>query len=144
MVDNPRAELELAVFGKVYELLLSHPIRSAFREADDGPEGEPPPTDPEMLVAVQADRFDLGVAVRELRRKAQRELFVGEFTDTARCALLWVLWHHQGGSSEVGQAMRFALGMGAHEHLTDEQVADAGRWAAIACGVRVPAEGRDA
>lgn len=128
---SDRAELELAVYAKVYELLLSHPIRSAFREDDDGPEGEPPDTDPELLVAVQADRFDLGTAVRELRRKAQQELFVGEFTDTARCALLWVLWHHQGGSSPVGQPIRFALGMGRDDRLNEGQIADAKRWAAL-------------
>lgn len=38
-----------------------------------------------------------------------------DFTDTARAALLWVLWHHQGGSSPVGQPIRFALGMGKHD-----------------------------
>jgi hypothetical protein len=54
-----------------------------------------------------------------------------DFTDTARAALLWVLWHHQGGSSKVGQPIRFALGMGAHDHLNDHQVAEAKRWASI-------------
>ena len=53
-----------------------------------------------------------------------------EFTDTARSALMWVLWHHQGGSSEVGQAMRFALGMDQHELLSEHQIAQAKRWAA--------------
>lgn len=51
-----------------------------------------------------------------------------EFTDTSRAALAWVLWHHQGGSSKVGQAMRFALGMGQHDPLTEHQVAEAKRW----------------
>lgn len=51
-----------------------------------------------------------------------------EFTDTARAALLWVLWHHQGGSSPVGQPLRFALGMGQHDHLSEHQVAEAKRW----------------
>jgi hypothetical protein len=54
-----------------------------------------------------------------------------DFTDTARAALLWVLWHHQGSSSKVGQPIRFALGMGAHDHLNDHQVAEAKRWASI-------------
>jgi hypothetical protein len=54
-----------------------------------------------------------------------------EFTDTARAALLWVLWHHQGGSSPVGQPIRFALGMGAHEHLNEHQIGEAKRWAGI-------------
>lgn len=53
-----------------------------------------------------------------------------EFTDTARAALLWVLWHHQGGSSHVGQPIRFALGLGAHDHLNEQQIAVAKRWAA--------------
>ena len=54
-----------------------------------------------------------------------------DLTDTARAALLWVLWHHQGGSSPVGQPIRFALGMGAHERLNEHQVAEAKRWAAL-------------
>ena len=52
-----------------------------------------------------------------------------DFTDTARAALLWVLWHHQGGSSPVGQAVRFALGMGQFDRLTDQQVTQAKSWA---------------
>jgi hypothetical protein len=52
-----------------------------------------------------------------------------EFTDTARDALLWVLWHHQGGSSQVGQPIRFALGMGAHERLSAKNIAEAKKWA---------------
>lgn len=52
-----------------------------------------------------------------------------EFTDTARSALLWVLWHHQGGRSPVGQPIRFALGMSANERLNDWQISEAKRWA---------------
>lgn len=52
-----------------------------------------------------------------------------QMTDTGRAALLWVLWHHQGEDSPIGQALRFALGMGAHERLTDSQVAEARTWA---------------
>lgn len=55
-----------------------------------------------------------------------------EFTDTSRAALCWVLWHHQGASSEIGQAMRFALGMGRTERLNEHQVAQAKRWATLA------------
>jgi len=65
-----------------------------------------------------------------------------EFTDTARAALLWVLWHHQGGSSKVGQPIRFALGMGAHDHLTEDQVAEAKRWGELQARAE-PAGGRD-
>ncbi len=51
-----------------------------------------------------------------------------DFTDTARAALLWVLWHHQGGSSPVGQPIRFALGMGQHDSLNEHQLSEAKRW----------------
>jgi hypothetical protein len=54
-----------------------------------------------------------------------------EFTDTSRAALAWVLWHHQGASSEIGQAMRFALGMGRTDRMSERQVAEAKRWAAL-------------
>ena len=54
-----------------------------------------------------------------------------EFTDTARAALLWVLWHHQGGSSAVSQPIRFALGMGVHDELNAHKIAEAKRWAAL-------------
>ena len=53
-------------------------------------------------------------------------------TDTARSALLWVLWHHQGSSSDVGQPIRFALGMGQTEPLTGRQIAQAKRWQKLA------------
>lgn len=52
-----------------------------------------------------------------------------EFTDSARAAIAWVLYHHQGGSSPIGQPLRFALGMGAHERLPDWRIAEAKRWA---------------
>ncbi|NBI44941.1 hypothetical protein [Burkholderia sp. ISTR5] len=47
------------------------------------------------------------------------------FTDTGRAALAWVLWHHQGASSFVGQPIRYALGMGQHEELSDAQIEEA-------------------
>ncbi|KAF1711097.1 hypothetical protein CSC70_03990 [Pseudoxanthomonas kalamensis DSM 18571] len=55
-----------------------------------------------------------------------------DFTDTARAAIAWVLYHHQGGSSPIGQPLRFALGMGAHEQLPDWRIAEAKRYAAWA------------
>jgi hypothetical protein len=53
-----------------------------------------------------------------------------EAPDMARAALLWVLWHHQGGSSSVGQPIRFALGIGPHDRMTEAQIAEAKTWAA--------------
>lgn len=36
--------------------------------------------------------------------------------------LLWALYHHQGGSSEVGQPIRRALGIGQYDPLTPSQI----------------------
>lgn len=52
-----------------------------------------------------------------------------EFTDWGRAAVAWVLWHHQGGSSAIGQPLRFALGLSAHERLPAHFVASAQEWA---------------
>ena len=38
-------------------------------------------------------------------------------------ALLWTLYHHQGGSSHIGQPIRKLLGIGQHDRMTDEQIA---------------------
>ncbi|WP_115530213.1 hypothetical protein [Xanthomonas campestris] len=54
-----------------------------------------------------------------------------DFTDTARAAIAWVLWHHQGGSSAIGQPLRYALGMGDHDELSAQQVSEAKRYAAL-------------
>ncbi len=40
-------------------------------------------------------------------------------------ALLWTLYHHQGGSSHIGQPIRKLLGIGQHDRLSDQQIADA-------------------
>lgn len=40
-------------------------------------------------------------------------------------ALLWTLYHHQGGSSPIGQSIRKLLGIGQHDRMTDEQLAQA-------------------
>ena len=64
-------------------------------------------------------------------QSAPTEEMSPEFTDTARAALLWVLWHHQGASSKVGQPIRFALGMDQYQPLSEYQVREAKRWAAL-------------
>jgi hypothetical protein len=44
------------------------------------------------------------------------------------CALLvWALYHHQGGSSEVGQPIRKALGLGPHDRIGEEMLVGAKR-----------------
>jgi hypothetical protein len=57
-----------------------------------------------------------------------------EFTDTARGAIAWVLYHHQGGSSPIGQPLRYALGLGAHERMTEDLILQATRYAATMGG----------
>ncbi len=44
-----------------------------------------------------------------------------------RDLLLWALYHAQGGSSRVGQAIRRHLGIEQHARLTPEQIKDAAR-----------------
>ncbi len=68
---------------------------------------------------------------RELSGAAENEPdeMSPDFTDTARAAIAWVLYHHQGGSSPIGQPLRFALGMGDNEPLPDWQIAEARRYA---------------
>ena len=42
--------------------------------------------------------------------------------DNERSALLWLLWHHQGASSEIGQTIRGWLGMRQFERINDAAV----------------------
>ena len=45
----------------------------------------------------------------------------------SRAMLLNVLWHHQGGSSRIGQPIRTALGIDQYARLSDEEIAEA-KW----------------
>lgn len=45
-----------------------------------------------------------------------------EVLDGMHGLLLLALYHHQGGSSPVGQPIRRALGIGEHDHMTPEQI----------------------
>lgn len=71
--------------------------------------------------ALRGDYVDLGEPIAN----AQPVEMSPEFTDSARAALVWVLYHHQGGSSPVGQPIRFALGMGVDEPLKATQIGEA-------------------
>lgn len=46
-----------------------------------------------------------------------------EVVDHLRGLLMLALYHHQGGSSPVGQPIRRAFGIGAHDDMTPEQIA---------------------
>lgn len=73
-------------------------------------------------------------AIEELSKKLGQEhtdhAAATERAEKAEGAVLWVLWGHQGGSSQVGQPLRKFLGIGAYDRLTDEQLASARRFAA--------------
>jgi hypothetical protein len=60
--------------------------------------------------------------------------------DGGTAALLWVLWHHQGASSTVGQPIRFALGMDRHQRMSDAQIELAKRWVSIADLPKTPSQ----
>jgi hypothetical protein len=68
---------------------------------------------------------------------------------TSAAPLLWVLWHHLGASSPVGQPIRRYLGMGQHDRMTPEGIEAAKRWARESMGVQdyldsIPAYSSDA
>ncbi len=44
-------------------------------------------------------------------------------------AICFALWHHQGGSSPVGQPLRPMLGLGQHDYMTPDQLEAAKRLA---------------
>lgn len=96
---------------------------------------------PVVLLQYQAAiDADLAAAITRVRAEQAEPVEMSpEFTDTARAALLWVLWHHQGASSKVGQPIRFALGMGQHEHLNHHQVTEAKRWESLGTPITPPA-----
>ncbi|WP_434033554.1 hypothetical protein [Cupriavidus sp. a3] len=56
----------------------------------------------------------------------------------SRAMLLNILWHHQGGSSPVGQPIRALLGIGRHDQLNDEQLAEA-KWIDALLAAQAPA-----
>ena len=46
-------------------------------------------------------------------------------------ALLWTLYHHQGGSSHIGQPIRRLLGIGQYDRMTDEQIKQAKKFGGV-------------
>jgi len=72
----------------------------------------------------QQDRADLckEAARREREKWAEERDNLRAKLDKYEQLLLWLLWHHQGGSSKVGQPIRAELGIGEYASLTKEQV----------------------
>ena len=88
------------------------------------------------LDVMQMQSLETAIESMELRKVATTPAAPVEmspqFTDMARAAISWVLWHHLGGSSPVGQPLRFALGMGDHDPLPEWRIAEAKRYAELA------------
>jgi hypothetical protein len=57
--------------------------------------------------------------------------------ETMRGLLLWILYHHQGGKSAIGQPIRKVLGIGEHAALTPREIKEA----KIAAGMTSPIKG---
>jgi len=109
------AEQEKANLRAMLGELAAHPVADAAVA----------PNDERKFTQGDMERYGKAYAdARDARRTATTEVSP-EFTDSARAALVWVLYHHQGGSSPVGQPIRFALGMGAHDPLTPSQIGEA-------------------
>lgn len=69
----------------------------------------------------------------EATRRALLDAIHAELVGTEipdRGALYWNLWHHQGGSSEIGQRIRRILGMTPHQRMTEDQIREGKAWAA--------------
>jgi hypothetical protein len=58
--------VQAILLTKIAEAILLTPITSAFRASATGSEESPPAADAEMVVAIQADRFELLARVRDV------------------------------------------------------------------------------
>jgi hypothetical protein len=110
-----------SVSERARTLLADECDRAGLYEAGDGLRANLSGLDIFGTAALRA----LERALSSPRQEGEAVEMSPEFTDSARGAIAWVLYHHQGGSSPVGQPLRFALGMGAHEYLSDEQISNA-------------------
>lgn len=61
-------------------------------------------------------------AVTSLESERLANAILTDESDRMRGLLLWALYHHQGGSSPVGQPIRKALGIGCHHAMTVGQI----------------------
>ena len=68
---------------------------------------------------ISTENLEDNVPVKELANRYNEAI---RQRDELLSALLWVLWNHQGGSSDTGQPIRKLLGIGQHERLTNEQL----------------------
>ena len=60
-----------------------------------------------------------------LRNVAPALIAAARQNELNEAILMWLLWHHQGGSSPIGQPIRKLLGIGENDHLSAKQLAAA-------------------
>lgn len=80
-----------------------------------------------LMRAAEAEIYKLDAEVARLRRGGLND-GGPDFTDTSRAALCWLLWHHQAERDPVGTVVRYILGMGANEAMSERQLAAARTW----------------
>lgn len=92
----------------------------------------------DMYEELNLQRMLAADEIERLQREVEVQAYWGErwVQQHAECQLLrglllWTLYHHQGGSSDIGQPIRRALGIGQHDRLTAEQIAEAKAAAAL-------------
>lgn len=81
-------------------------------------------SDAHQAAGMLSSAFELGRAALASQPQAVEPSAMSRHS---RAMLLNVIWHHQGGSSTVGQPLRAMLGIGQHDRLDDEQVSEAKR-----------------
>lgn len=76
----------------------------------------------EMRAVADMPGTSMRIASEDLRAIVARIDAQAAEIERMRGVLLWTLWHHQGGSSPIGQPIRRALGMGQFDPMTPEQI----------------------
>jgi hypothetical protein len=82
---------------------------------------------PEAQISGGPDYGD-ELSVAAWNRRAALPAAQPRLTNKTRGILMWLLWHHQGGDSPVGQPIRISLGMGQRDQMDGNQVAIAKSW----------------
>ena len=82
----------------------------------------------EMRAVADMPGTSMRIASEDLRAIVARIDAQAAEIERLKAALLWTLWHKQGGSSPIGQPIRRVLGIRQFEALTPEQVECAKRF----------------
>lgn len=82
----------------------------------------------EMRAVADMPGTSMRIASEDLRAIVARIDAQAAEIERLKAALLWTIWHKQGGSSPIGQPLRRVLEIGQFEALTPEQVECAKRF----------------